>query len=391
MDTLRLSEEDREALIAHYPLFSLLIPEDIKVLSNLMYEIYVPAGLQIVNEGDVVDSVYLIAGGLAEVTRHPISTSTKNDIIVAKLSKGEAIGFSESSFFSKTGIRTGTVTALSSTLLLGIGIDSFNQFMKKPERLYAGLQKSSNMFLKMNLIKRAEPFAELGSEELYKLVQKVDEISIPAGEYIFKQGEESHGCYLIQEGEVEILKNVSGNETQILLQPLSIFGLSSLLTLSHRNASARAKTACRLLLLKRKLLEDVLHYDIFLDKKRGDQVIQGTKDKIFRKYSFPIRKVKIEVAEEKAVDDSIITLKNTKENTYYQLSPEGWFVWNLLDGSNSVEYILKKYRKKFHKKDAQPIMQLLNELSEAHFIDLPLPDRRANKKSFLERLFSIFK
>src|SRR5579871_2634272 len=126
MDTLRLSEEDREALIAHYPLFSLLIPEDIKVLSNLMYEIYVPAGLQIVNEGDVVDSVYLIAGGLAEVTRHPISTSTKNDIIVAKLSKGEAIGFSESSFFSKTGIRTGTVTALSSTLLLGIGIDSFN-------------------------------------------------------------------------------------------------------------------------------------------------------------------------------------------------------------------------------------------------------------------------
>lgn len=380
MDTLKLSQEKCEGLIAHHPLFSLLSAEDIKVLANLMYEIYVPAGFTIVREGELVDSVYLIAGGLAEVTRQSVSKLTKGNIIVAKLSRGEAIGFTESDFFSKTGVRTATVTTLSTVLLLGIGIESFNQFMKHPDRLYAGLQKSSNMILKMNLIKLAEPFAEISVDKIHKLVQNVKDVNIDAGEYIFKKGDESHGCYLLEEGEVEISKDTQDNATQTtLLRPFAIFGLSSILTLSQRSATAKAKTPCHLLLLEGKLLENVLHRDFFREKKNK-----------YNKQSIPNKSSSIEVVEDKTADDPIITLKNPHNNSYYQLSPEGWFVWNLINGEQSIEDILDQYQKKFLQKGDQPILKLLNELAAGQFINLP-GFAKQNKLSLWERFVSLFK
>lgn len=395
MDTLRLNQENREELIAMHPLFSLLSVEDKKILAELMYEIYVPAGSKIVSEGDLVDSVYLIAGGVAEVTRHPVSTSIKADVVVAKLSRGEAIGFTTSDFFSKTGIRTATVTSLSSTLLLGIGIDSFNHFMKKPERLYAGLQKVSNMILKMNLIKRAEPFAELKPEQLYKLVQRIEEVQVSANQFIFKQGDESHSCYLIQEGVVEIIKMTADNqEAKTLLKPLAIFGLSSLLTLNHHNVSAKALTECHLLLLQKKQFEEVLHHDIFLNNKKDAVSIERVKEKLFYQHFLPNIVSDIQITEDKTTDEPIFTLKNPKTNSYYQLSSEGLFVWNLLNGSNSLDTIINRFNQKFHTKDDQTVLKLLIELSQAQFLDPPLPTlefKSKNKKSFLEKILSLFK
>lgn len=377
MDTLKLSPEQRVELITQHPLFSLLSADDIKALSNYMYEIYVPAGFTIVNEGDLVDSVYLIAGGLAEVTRQSVSKQTKGNIIVAKLSRGEAIGFTESDFFSKTGVRTATVTALSTVLLLGIGIESFNQFMKHPDRLYAGLQKTSNMILKMNLIKRAEPFEEISVDVIRQLVQKIEEVNIPAGETIFKQGEESHACYLLEEGEVEII-NDDGTQ-KALLHPFAIFGLSSLLALSRRKTTAKSKTPCHLLVLERKLLENVLHRDFFQNKKDR-----------FNKDSIPNKFSNIQIVEDKSADDPIITLKNPHDNTYYQLSPEGWFVWNLIDGKNSIADILGQYKNKFVQKDEQHILKLFNELIAGRFINIPGFDKE-NKPSLMQRFISLFK
>ena len=64
-----LSQKKRLEMIKNHPLFFLLSKEDLNELESLLYEINVPAGTVIVKENDLVDSVYFIANGEAEVTR----------------------------------------------------------------------------------------------------------------------------------------------------------------------------------------------------------------------------------------------------------------------------------------------------------------------------------
>lgn len=395
-NTNMLSQENREALIAAHPLFSLLTPADTKELASWMYEMTIPAGTNIVSEGEIVDSLYIIADGTAEVTRHSISSMKNEDTIIAKLSKGEAIGISTSAFFSKTGIRTATVTASSEMILLGIGLLNFNRFMQHPERLYPGLQKNSAMMLRMNLIKSAEPFAELTPEEIHKLVQEIEETSFSAGDYIFHQGEVGDTCYLIQEGEVEILiKNANDVEQVLIVLPtLSIFGEGAILTLNQRNASARAKTACKLLTLKRDVFLNVLHRDIFLDVEKEDAKITRSIDKMLKKNIHPKHFQHISVTEDKSPDgETIVTLKNSKLNTYFQLSREGWFVWQLLDGHHSTQAIFENYKKVFNKDENHKIITLLLSLAKAQFIHIPmieLKEKQTGRRSIKEAISSFF-
>ena len=372
-----ISEKKKEELIAVHPVFSLLDTQDVKELATLMYEIYVPAGSAIVSEGDVVDSVYIIAGGLAEVRRHPVAGVSKEEVIVAKLNIDECIGLSESGFFSKTGIRTATVVAVTTTLLIGIGIDAFNRFMRNPNRLYPELLKTSNMILKMNLIKLAEPFADLQPAKIHKLVQEIEEIIVPPGEYIFHQGRKGETCFMIQEGEVEIIvSDEQGNESLLTtLSAPSIFGEGALLTLSERNASARAKAQCKLLVFHQELFlkiskRNILH-DVGKSKEEMTKIINQmlNKHKILKKY------FNIVVTENDAPDGhAIYTLKNPEFNTYYQLSKEGWFIWQLLNGSNSLDYVVDAYKKEFHIDNHKEMIELIAALVNLHFIHLSATD-----------------
>src|SRR6185437_7831775 len=90
----------RESFIAHYPLFCLLNPNDIHDLALLAKEVSFAAETIIIHEGDLVDAVYLIMSGTAKVTRS-ITTVGKTEIIpIAHLTKGDAIGLTQTGFFS---------------------------------------------------------------------------------------------------------------------------------------------------------------------------------------------------------------------------------------------------------------------------------------------------
>jgi CRP/FNR family transcriptional regulator, cyclic AMP receptor protein len=70
-----------------------------------------------------------------------------------------------------------------------------------------------------------------------------DSISCEAGQVIFEEGKSGSVMYVILDGEVEILK---GESLITTIGPGGIIGEMALIDAGPRSATARAKTACRL-------------------------------------------------------------------------------------------------------------------------------------------------
>lgn len=115
-------------LIKKQPVFSQLTDEEIEELASLFVEVNVSAGDVIVNEGDPVDSIYLIANGTVDVRHVSITNGEAVVTSVAILSFGDSIGLNETGFYSISGKRTATVVALTDMQLFRLSVAAFHGF-----------------------------------------------------------------------------------------------------------------------------------------------------------------------------------------------------------------------------------------------------------------------
>lgn len=91
------------------------------------------------------------------------------------------------------------------------------------------------------------------------------------GKIIFKENEIGHEMFVILKGEVAIYQEVNEAQKVLMeLRPGATFGEMALVDIMPRSASARAKTDCVLLAIKRPSLEEFM-------KKNGDFAIKLVK------------------------------------------------------------------------------------------------------------------
>jgi len=84
-------------------------------------------------------------------------------------------------------------------------------------------------------------------------------VEFGGGESIFSEGELGTEMYMIQEGQVEILKSIRGESTQLaLLDKGDFFGEMAILEDLPRTASARAATAVKLLMINGSTFDQML-------------------------------------------------------------------------------------------------------------------------------------
>ncbi len=114
-------------------------------------------------------------------------------------------------------------------------------------------------------------FRELHAEGIERLAAVCAEESYRVGEIIFKEGDIGDKLYLILEGRVRISRDVSGmgEEALAVLGPGAAFGEMSLIDDFPRSADARVHERCRLLVLTKSALEDLL----FLDKDLAYEIL----------------------------------------------------------------------------------------------------------------------
>lgn len=332
-----------------------------------MQEVHHAAGEEIVIEGDFVDSFYFIAKGQAKITQKTIVNGVIKNIILATLNEEEAIGLGAHGFFSQHGRRTATVIALTDISLLRIDIESFNHFIKTHPGFDQKVKEMSELMLKLSFIKKTAPFLHLSQEEAYAAAKKIEKITLPANTIIFNQHDAADCCYLIQSGQVQIFIVQDAIEKSLaILDPADLLGETALLTGNPRNASARTLSECHLFVIKRDLL-----FRMIKNSKSFSQSILSFMIKHLR----PTRSKEVTVYHAMEEGKMMSMLHNTELHQYYRLTEEGMFIWQQLDGIQTIYDLSMAFFQKYKLFAPEFICNLLYSLAEVGFVSIPSFDK----------------
>ncbi len=125
-DTVSL--DDRVQRVKTQPVFASLTDKEQQELAALFVEKACVPGEVVVEQGKPVDSVFLIVSGEADVRITTVEDGALKETSVATLKAGNAIGLTETGFYSLSGKRTATVVANTDMVLLSLSVASFNGF-----------------------------------------------------------------------------------------------------------------------------------------------------------------------------------------------------------------------------------------------------------------------
>jgi signal transduction histidine kinase/predicted CoA-binding protein len=109
-------------------------------------------------------------------------------------------------------------------------------------------------------LKKVPLFASMADHDLELLCEIVTEVYLKPGDQLFAEGSPGDKAYIIEEGEIEILK--SSGERNVLLavrKSGEVIGEMSLLEAAPRFASGRAKTDSKLLAIGHSQLDELLN------------------------------------------------------------------------------------------------------------------------------------
>lgn len=128
--------------------FSQLTPKEKEVLAGLLKEKTFHPNQVIVKEGEIVDSVYLIMSGKADVQTLRIINGIPQINHVATLDADDAIGLNETGFYSLTGRRTATVIAVTEVATLALSVAAFHGFALEYSHVNEVMHKQAEDFTK---------------------------------------------------------------------------------------------------------------------------------------------------------------------------------------------------------------------------------------------------
>jgi CRP-like cAMP-binding protein len=362
------SQNENQALLAAVPMFATLSLIEIQLLMSFAEEIVFSAGTPIVVQGQLIDSIYVIQAGEVEVTAQARRRKKLANIInitqtpLGILTKGDTIGLSSSGFFSNTGMRTASVTALTQTHVLKLNLKALQNFWQQHPQVPSEMADATEQILRVSLIKQSLPFNHLSPERLMALALQVEELNLPANSIVFQQGEAGDRCYFIREGQIEIVAtDTEGTTKQLaLLNPPALFGEATLITRTPRNATARAVVGTTLLLLKHEYLAELIANENAVAQMMMNLMVDRSR---------PQKNAHIIAHTRTASDKQKITiLKNPDNGKYFTLSPDGWFIWQQMNGKKTMQEITMSLAQEYDIFAPDIVAALITKLAQAGFI-----------------------
>lgn len=375
------------ALIQASPCFNTLSDAQSRMLAQLGRAVSFKKGEVIVTQDELVDSVYFIVHGEAEVTFQEGYKKKKRSVPIDILREGESIGLNDTGFFSLTGRRTATVTALNDLLLLRIDLKDLHVFLQE-NNFESKMYQAAEQMLRMQLIKQSLPFSKISHERLQWLCQRVEEMTVPKGTVIFHQGDQGDKCYLIRSGKVEILVTEAdgGMHQLVVLKPLTLFGEATFITKELRNATACAIEESKLL---------AISYDYLTELWEKEQKVVNMFMTLMVERSRPIRNPKIHEYPRSTADGrTIVILKNPEVASYFKLSQEGWYLWQQMNGQQTLLEITMALANQYKIFSPNIVAALISKLAQANFIDNvsiknPKPEKETTLKKWIRYIVEI--
>ena len=104
--------------------------------------------------------------------------------------------------------------------------------------------------MRVELLQQMPIFGAIRDDALTFLLEPVPSITVPAGQFFFRERDPADCMYMLESGRVAVLKDWAGRELLLRqLGPGDCFGEMALLDLFARSASVRALDECRAMAL----------------------------------------------------------------------------------------------------------------------------------------------
>ena len=101
--------------------------------------------------------------------------------------------------------------------------------------------------------------ADLSEEDLERLYEMAETVSVPAGQLVLREGDAGDSLYIVLEGELEVTKRRGGQEVVLSsYEPGQFFGEMALLERAPRSASVRTVRESRMLAIDQAALQTLL-------------------------------------------------------------------------------------------------------------------------------------
>jgi PPM family protein phosphatase len=108
---------------------------------------------------------------------------------------------------------------------------------------------------KIEALKRVPLFAQLTRKELNFVASRTDEVSVPAGRQLIRQGHSSDSFYVLLDGEVDV--EVDGKK-RAGLKTGDFFGEISMLDRGAGTATIRTRTPTRMMVMSHSQFRDAI-------------------------------------------------------------------------------------------------------------------------------------
>lgn len=180
------------------------------------------------------------------------------------------------------------------------------------------------------LIKGTSLFTKIDDSKFSELIDKIEEVNVPAGKLFIKEGDRAEALYIVKEGVLQVFTTRREGKDVILsrLETGSFFGEQALLSVTPglRSASIRTLSDTTLLKLKHEPFLNLLESDKYLKgelEKLGFQQLLGDLQAIGAEYDISKHLFEKEtIYQTKEFDDgeTIISQGDPSEGAYFLVS-----------------------------------------------------------------------
>lgn len=222
----------------------------------------------IIREGEMADSMYIILEGMVEVR---IGGVDGREVAIATLKAGDFFG-EQALISGSSGRRNATVRAVQPTALLQIARSAVSAGLEKaPDKEFPtlggvdGLMEVETSHKVRDLLRASRLFRSLSEGDMTRMQAATEIINPRPGEVIIREGDKGDYLYMVMSGMVEVFILDDSGKLQHLarLETGGYFGEQALVPGGPkvRNANVRAGQDTRLVRISPELLLGMLERD----------------------------------------------------------------------------------------------------------------------------------
>lgn len=222
----------QDAIFPEVPVFGDLPDMPFVAMGLALHEVVLQPGTALIEQGSVVQALYLLANGQVKVTQ-----KQPNDDVVELATVEAPAVIGEMSLLSALP-RRASVTATEPSLAWRIDAKTIEELGREHTELVDHLLDLVKRRLLSNLLRNSQLFKDIEEPEMLFGAFHVQTIE-PGGE-VFKQGEEAPGLFVILHGEAEVWTEANPGSARTRVATLNegdAFGEMSLLTGERTSAS----------------------------------------------------------------------------------------------------------------------------------------------------------